>query len=170
MKKGTAIVLLALFLAPALAHAGRQHPKRWYQDRWCAKYFGEAEATVSDVYDCLSGKYVIEFDYADRWYESIGEALHYAMQTGKTGRHRAHHGKGERRSVLGQAQRDHPPLPAAHRHMVHRPLGRRGICAKNCGPLIDLRRVFNPAAQTALDTPRRLRYVQRIRINKGGLP
>lgn len=83
MKKGTAIILLALLLAPALAHADRQHPKRWYQDRWCAKYFGEAEATVSDVYDCLSEKYVIEFDYADRWYESIGEALHYAMQTGK---------------------------------------------------------------------------------------
>ncbi|MBI9082119.1 MAG: hypothetical protein JEZ11_00895 [Desulfobacterales bacterium] len=83
MKKWIGIAVLIALLVPAAAQADRKHPKRWYQDRWCAKYFGENTVTVSDVYDCLSEKYVIEFDYADRWYESIGEALHYAMQTGK---------------------------------------------------------------------------------------
>ena len=83
MKKSILIVCAVILLIPALAHAGRSHPKRWYQERWCAKYFGEDRVTVSDVYDCLSPDHVIEFDYADRWYESIGEALHYAMQTGK---------------------------------------------------------------------------------------
>ena len=77
------LVLIVFMLIPAMAFAERLHPKRWYQDRWCAKYFDSAEVSVSDQYDCISKKYVIEFDYADMWYESIGESLHYALQTGR---------------------------------------------------------------------------------------
>jgi hypothetical protein len=83
MRRYSCLTLFALLLIPTLVSAERLHPKRWYQDRWCAKYLDETEASVSDQYDCLSEKYVIEFDYADLWYESIGESLHYAMQTGR---------------------------------------------------------------------------------------
>jgi hypothetical protein len=83
LKRLIGILVFILLVLPVSAGAERTHSKRWYQDRWCAKNFGEGRVTVSDVYDCLSEKYVIEFDYADKWYESIGEALHYAMQTGK---------------------------------------------------------------------------------------
>ena len=83
MKKTAVAILLILLIIPATAIAGRLHPKRWYQERWCAKYFDNGEVSVSDQYDCLSEKYVIEFDYADLWYESIGESLHYALQTGR---------------------------------------------------------------------------------------
>jgi len=75
--------LIVLFLIPSLSFAERLHPKRWYQERWCAKYVENSDITVSDQYDCLSETYVIEFDYADMWYESIGESLHYALQTGR---------------------------------------------------------------------------------------
>jgi hypothetical protein len=68
---------------PFKAEAKRNHPKRWYQDRWCVKYFDPSEVMISDIHDCVSDTHVIEFDFADHWYESIGESLHYAMQTGK---------------------------------------------------------------------------------------
>jgi len=83
MRSVIPIIVLAVLLIPGLALAERLHPKRWYQERWCAKYFDQGEVSVSDQYDCLSKKYVIEFDYADLWYESIGESLHYALQTGR---------------------------------------------------------------------------------------
>ena len=83
MRKYIYLSLLVSLLIPSMAFAERLHPKRWYQERWCAKYFDNAEVSVSDQYDCLSAKYVIEFDYADLWYESIGESLHYALQTGR---------------------------------------------------------------------------------------
>ena len=83
MRKIITFGLLITLLLPAMAFADRLHPKRWYQERWCAKYFDIAEVSVSDQYDCLSEKYVIEFDYADKWYESIGESLHYALQTSR---------------------------------------------------------------------------------------
>jgi len=83
MRKAIPVVLFAVILIPSMVLAERLHPKRWYQERWCAKYFDQGEVSVSDQYDCLSQKYVIEFDYADKWYESIGESLHYAIQTGR---------------------------------------------------------------------------------------
>ena len=33
--------------------------------------------------DCLTDTHAIEFDFAKKWAESIGQALYYAMKTGK---------------------------------------------------------------------------------------
>ena len=33
--------------------------------------------------DCLTDEYAIEFDYAKKWAESIGQSLYYAKMTGK---------------------------------------------------------------------------------------
>ena len=33
--------------------------------------------------DCLTDEYVIEFDFANKWAESIGQALHYQYLTHK---------------------------------------------------------------------------------------
>ena len=33
--------------------------------------------------DCLTDDYAIEFDYAKKWAESIGQSLYYAKMTGK---------------------------------------------------------------------------------------
>jgi len=83
MRKAIFIYFFAVILIPSIVFAERLYPKRWYQERWCAKYFDQGDVSVSDQYDCVSDKYVIEFDYADMWYESIGESLHYALQTGR---------------------------------------------------------------------------------------
>ena len=33
--------------------------------------------------DCLTTTHAIEFDFADKWAEAIGQSLHYATQTEK---------------------------------------------------------------------------------------
>lgn len=33
--------------------------------------------------DCLTSTYAVEFDFGNKWAEAIGQALHYAIQTGK---------------------------------------------------------------------------------------
>ena len=33
--------------------------------------------------DCLTFKSAIEYDYGPKWYEAIGQSLHYAMFTGR---------------------------------------------------------------------------------------
>ena len=33
--------------------------------------------------DCLTKKHAVEFDFANKWTESIGQALHYGLMTGK---------------------------------------------------------------------------------------
>lgn len=83
MNRTVLLILLTVLLWPTAVCARRLHPKPWYQDRWCARMFGSGADTTSPLYDCLTGRYVIEFDYADHWYEAIGESLHYAMETGK---------------------------------------------------------------------------------------
>lgn len=33
--------------------------------------------------DCLTKKHAVEFDFANKWAESIGQAFHYGLMTGK---------------------------------------------------------------------------------------
>ena len=33
--------------------------------------------------DCLTDTYAVEFDFANKWAESVGQALHYGLMTGK---------------------------------------------------------------------------------------
>ena len=46
---------------------------------------GEIEVRLPDKtrVDCLTDEYAIEFDYANKWAESIGQSLYYAKMTGK---------------------------------------------------------------------------------------
>jgi hypothetical protein len=56
-----------------------------YQEKWCNKVGGQAEVILSDKTrcDCLTEEYAIEIDYARKWYQSIGQTLHYGLMTGK---------------------------------------------------------------------------------------
>jgi hypothetical protein len=83
MRQLLLLTVFVLAMAPSVVSAEHQHAKRWYQERWCAKNFGMEQAQVSKIYDCVTQDHVIEFDYAEQWYEAIGESLYYAMQTGK---------------------------------------------------------------------------------------
>ena len=46
---------------------------------------GQIEVVLPDKtrVDCLTDEYAIEFDYANKWAESIGQSLYYAKMTGK---------------------------------------------------------------------------------------
>ncbi len=68
----------------SLCFAGRLHPEKWYQDQWCKEKGGQTEVVLPDRTrcDCLTDTHAID-DFADKWAEAIGQALHYGMQTGK---------------------------------------------------------------------------------------
>ncbi len=57
----------------------------YYQNEWCTPDFGRKEVILWDMtrVDCLTKDYAIEFDFAKKWAESIGQALYYSKLTGK---------------------------------------------------------------------------------------
>ena len=65
------------------AKTSGHHSERWYQVRWCELYGGKIEYVLPDRtrVDCLLPKYAVEFDFAKKWPESAGQALHYARMT-----------------------------------------------------------------------------------------
>lgn len=80
------IILLILFTfwsSPVLAEHKR--PEKEYQRNWCAEARGHAEIRLPDGTraDCITRTHAIEFDFGQKWAESIGQALYYSMQTGK---------------------------------------------------------------------------------------
>ena len=57
----------------------------YYVEQWCKPTFGHKEFLLVDKtrVDCLSKDYAIEFDFAKKWAESIGQSLYYSKLTGK---------------------------------------------------------------------------------------
>ena len=62
-----------------------QHSESSYQHAYCSMHNGIEEFENSDKtrVDCLTDTHAIEFDFANKWAESIGQALHYSYMTGK---------------------------------------------------------------------------------------
>ena len=56
-----------------------------FQMPWCDLHRGEAEVRLKDRtrVDCLTQQYAIEFDFANKWAEAIGQSLGYSIETGK---------------------------------------------------------------------------------------
>ena len=79
------IILLLLVYLCAPCFAGRLHPEKWYQDKWCEEHRGQTEVVLPDRTrcDCLTDTHAIEFDFGNKWAEAIGQALYYSLQTGK---------------------------------------------------------------------------------------
>ena len=78
------ILFITLTLCLNTAQAARLHTERHYQELWCEGR-GQTEYILPDRarVDCLTYSHAIEFDFADKWAESIGQALYYAGETGK---------------------------------------------------------------------------------------
>ena len=57
----------------------------YYVKQWCTSDFGRREAILWDMtrVDCLAKDYAVEFDFAKKWAESVGQALYYSKMTGK---------------------------------------------------------------------------------------
>lgn len=66
-------------------HVHHEHNEASYQKVWCDAHNGIMEYENHDFtrVDCLTDKHAVEFDFANKWQESIGQALHYGLMTGK---------------------------------------------------------------------------------------
>lgn len=66
-------------------HVKHKHNEATYQQAWCKAHGGIEEYENEDYtrVDCLTDKYAVEFDFANKWAESVGQALHYGLMTGK---------------------------------------------------------------------------------------
>lgn len=86
MKKITSIII-AIFLSLMLhtiAEAKHRHHEKYYQQKWCDDQFGVTEYRLPDStrVDCLTYDYAVEFDFGNKWAESIGQALYYGIRSG----------------------------------------------------------------------------------------
>lgn len=77
MKKLLLIFLLLSLPAQAL--------EKDYAIPWCSANGGISEYELPDRtrVDCLTPEYAIEFEFAHKWAESIGQSLYYSKMTGK---------------------------------------------------------------------------------------
>lgn len=68
------------------AFAKRLYPEKTYQKYWCDKKGGVMEYKLNDStrVDCLLPTMAVEFDFANKWAECIGQALYYGQKTNRT--------------------------------------------------------------------------------------
>ena len=78
-------ILLIFILTYSIASAKRLHPESEYQAAWCGKRNGIMEYKLSDKtrVDCLLPDLAVEFDFANKWAECIGQALYYSKMTNR---------------------------------------------------------------------------------------
>lgn len=83
MKKILLLFIISLTILPASAK--RLHPEVEYQTFWCDKRGGMKEYILPDKtrVDCLLPNMAVEFDFANKWAECVGQALYYGRMTGK---------------------------------------------------------------------------------------
>ena len=69
------------------AYAKHLHKEAVYQHVWCSAHNGIEEYKNDDFtrVDCLTETHAVEFDFANKWAESVGQAEYYAYKTGKKG-------------------------------------------------------------------------------------
>ena len=86
MKKIRYCLIIFILLAISLpVQAKRMYNEAYYQNTWCNEKNGITEYKLSDYtrVDCLTSEYAVEFDFANKWAEAVGQSLHYGMMTSK---------------------------------------------------------------------------------------
>lgn len=81
----TFITLLTILLTSANCQAKHIFKEAVYQEYWCNKRGGVLEYELADKsrVDCLLPDYAVEFDFAKKRDECLGQALRYAAYTDK---------------------------------------------------------------------------------------
>ena len=79
------LVIFALMVGN-ICFAAHEHPEKYYQKQWCDKKGGITEYRLNDGtrVDCLLPNMAVEFDFAPKWAECIGQALYYGKMTNRT--------------------------------------------------------------------------------------
>ena len=74
------IICILIYCLPQQAFSARLFAEKTYQDYWCKKCGGTTEYKLQDNtrVDCVIDDYAIEFDFANKWSESIGQSLYYS--------------------------------------------------------------------------------------------
>ena len=59
--------------------------EKYYAAIWSKMHQGKVEYLLEDRtrVDVVTAEYAIEIDFAPKWYQAIGQSLHYALQTKK---------------------------------------------------------------------------------------
>ncbi len=74
------VFLFIVLLSTTTAHAKHKMFEREYVSQYCngaIEYVLPGRTRV----DCLTDEYAIEFDFAPKWAEALGQSLHYAYLT-----------------------------------------------------------------------------------------
>ena len=84
MKKVSYFLFLLFFMSLPV-QAKRMHYEATYQNKWCTEMCGKQEYELDDKtrVDCLTKTHAIEFDFANKVYEGIGQSLYYGIKTKK---------------------------------------------------------------------------------------
>ena len=74
------IICILIYCLQQQAFSARLFAEKTYQDYWCKKCGGTTEYKLQDNtrVDCVIDDYAIEFDFANKWSESIGQSLYYS--------------------------------------------------------------------------------------------
>ena len=76
-------IILIIFMVFGLAKEAEADTERHYQNKWCT--MGKVEFRLKDNtrVDCLTDDFAIEFDFAHKWPEAVGQSLHYSFMTNR---------------------------------------------------------------------------------------
>lgn len=79
------ILFSNIFIFSNSLYSKRINQEKHYQSIICDKLNGKIEYRLEDKtrIDCLTKKYAIEFDFANKWGECIGQALYYSLAVKK---------------------------------------------------------------------------------------
>ncbi len=78
-------ILLIIILLSLPVNAARLYNEAYYQNQWAKEHGGILEYELEDWtrVDLLTETHAIEFDFAKKWAEAIGQSLHYSRMTNK---------------------------------------------------------------------------------------
>lgn len=79
-------IFIFLFIFSLPVFSARLHPEAYYQTKWCNENKGQTEYELKDLtrVDCFTDTEAVEFDFANKWAECIGQSLYYGISTNKT--------------------------------------------------------------------------------------
>ncbi len=88
MKRFIIAILIFLVGIPVFSASSKTHRyyEKDYQNAWCKANGGITEYILPDKarVDCVTRTHAIEFDFAPKWAESIGQSLYYSNRLNKT--------------------------------------------------------------------------------------
>ena len=75
-----------IFYNNNIIYAKHKYKEKYYQIKWCRAKGGITEYKLNDKtrIDCLLPDMAVEFDFAPKWAECIGQALYYGKKTNRT--------------------------------------------------------------------------------------